>query len=194
MKRSTQLWGSAGLFFVAIALVIGASAVKMMGVALIGFGLMPVAVISMVIALFRKSPAASQPVQGQVAASTDAAPGGNQTAAPVAASSMSLSSRQAIVVLGIAGVIVVLYLLFGGGGSLGGLGSRYTRAQFDRVSTGMSVSEVSSIMGGSGELSVDSNVAGYSGQIYTWKNPDGSNMLVQFQNGSAITKAQAGLR
>jgi hypothetical protein len=189
MKRSTQLWGSAGLFFVAIALLIRASGVKLMGVAMIGFVLLPVAAISMVIALFRKSPSAAQQSSGQVPVTSQAPSVGGQ--APVAAPGQAQSSRQAAGVLGFVVLVVVLYLLFGRG--FGGIGARYTLSQFNQVSTGMSVGDVASIMGGSGELSVDSNVAGYSGQVYTWKNSDGSNMIVQFQNGRAITKAQAGL-
>jgi len=78
------------------------------------------------------------------------------------------------------------FLLSAGGG--------ITLSQFSRVQTGMSVQEVQSVMGDAGKLTVDQNIAGMTGQVYQWQNPGGANVIVQFQNGKVIQKAQAGLQ
>jgi hypothetical protein len=64
---------------------------------------------------------------------------------------------------------------------------------FLRVRTGMSFDEVTAILGAGEELS-HSDIAGYSTTMYAWKNRNGSNMNLMFQNGSVISKAQFGLR
>jgi DNA-directed RNA polymerase subunit RPC12/RpoP len=51
------LWGSVILFFFGLALLIAASGAGLMSVAAIGTLIMPVSLISMLIALFRRSPA-----------------------------------------------------------------------------------------------------------------------------------------
>lgn len=70
-----------------------------------------------------------------------------------------------------------------------------TMAKFQQIENGMSLAQVNAIMGGPGELQVDDNVAGYSGQIYEWKGTGifPGVMTVQFQNGAVIMKAQSGL-
>jgi hypothetical protein len=69
----------------------------------------------------------------------------------------------------------------------------YTLAQFDQVTNGMTLAQVEAIAG-VGELTVDQDIAGYTGQIYQYVNPDGSNMMMQYQNGLLIQKAQFGLQ
>jgi hypothetical protein len=31
------------------------------------------------------------------------------------------------------------------------------------------------------------------GQVYSWKNPQGSNAIIEFKDGQVVAKAQAGL-
>ena len=58
----------------------------------------------------------------------------------------------------------------------------------------MSYAEVKAIVGGPGELMVDSSVAGITGQIYKFDGTGlGANAQIQFQNEAVITKAQFGL-
>ena len=76
-----------------------------------------------------------------------------------------------------------------------------SKEEFDRVSDGMSYSQVSSIIGDSGTESSSGTMEGVPGvmptittKMYTWQNSDGSNMNAMFQNDRLITKAQAGLK
>ena len=97
--------------------------------------------------------------------------------------------------LAIGVVITLLVILLGILVTRGGLGvGRYTLSQFNEVSTGMTSGQVESVMGAPGELLSDAAVAGYTSQMYTWRNIDGSNMVVQFADGAVITKSQLGLR
>lgn len=107
--------------------------------------------------------------------------------APSAPSAKSRFPLPLLLVL--VGAIVASIAFSGSGGS----GQVYSMSQFNRVQNGMTLDQVVDIMGDGGTKSVDQEVAGYTGQIYTWQNPDGSNMIVQFQNGEVVTKAQAGL-
>jgi hypothetical protein len=97
---------------------------------------------------------------------------------------------MALVVFALVAVVFVAPRLLLGAGSGGGI----TLSQFSRVQTGMTVQEVQSVMGDAGKLTVDQNIAGMTGQVYQWQNPGGSNVIVQFQNGKVIQKAQAGLQ
>ena len=70
----------------------------------------------------------------------------------------------------------------------------------NKIQTGMSYQQVSEIMGNPGELGASTSMPAVPGvmaaiesKIYLWKNSDGSNMNVQFQNDKVIGKAQAGL-
>jgi hypothetical protein len=78
-------------------------------------------------------------------------------------------------------------------------------ADFLEIRVGMSMSEVTAILG-AGELLSYSEVpaiavagerytplAGNVTSMYGWKNPGGGNMSVMFQNGRVVSKAQAGL-
>jgi len=115
-----------------------------------------------------------------------------------------------IICLGLLGVVVMLSVL----GDLIGAGSdlqktvaavsgkpiHYSAARsgvtmqdFLSVRTGMSLGEVTGILGSGSELS-RSDIAGYSTVMYGWKNRNGSNMNVMLQNGSVVSKAQYGLR
>jgi hypothetical protein len=70
-----------------------------------------------------------------------------------------------------------------------------SKAEFDQIHIGMTYDQVVAIVGGSGELMVDSTVAGITGQVYRWNCESFcfGVATVQFQNGRVITKAQSGL-
>lgn len=78
-----------------------------------------------------------------------------------------------------------------GGGSMP-LGD-VTMASYNRISNGMSYDEAKAILG-PGEEMTRSTIAGIDGAIYSWKNSDGSNIMLQFQNDKLIQKAQFGLK
>lgn len=75
-----------------------------------------------------------------------------------------------------------------------------TLDEFNQIANGMSYSDVTTIIGESGtEVSsgatpeVPGVMESVDTKIYSWENPDGSNMLATFQNDALINKAQAGL-
>ena len=68
-----------------------------------------------------------------------------------------------------------------------------TMAEYERIGTGMSYEQVSTFIGAEGVELSRSYVAGYITVMYSWKNANGSNMNVTFQNGALIAKAQFGL-
>lgn len=79
--------------------------------------------------------------------------------------------------------------------------SKYSAEKFNKIQPGMSYSQVSTIMGDGGELMASTSMPAVPGimgaiknDIYVWKNSDGSNMNVQFQNEKVIGKAQFGLK
>src|SRR5262245_17805699 len=67
------------------------------------------------------------------------------------------------------------------------------RAEFGRISEGMTYEQVINIMGTSGELISSNEIAGIKTVMYSWKNANGSNINAIFQNGKLIQKAQLGL-
>jgi hypothetical protein len=69
-----------------------------------------------------------------------------------------------------------------------------TRADYESIQTGMGYQQVRSIIGTEGVELSRSDLAGYTTVMYSWKNPNGSNMNAMFQNGRLVTKAQFGLR
>ncbi len=71
---------------------------------------------------------------------------------------------------------------------------RYGLTHFTRIQNGHTEKQVFEIVGAPGELMVDSEIAGYRGKIYQWKNKDGSSMSVQFQDGRVVLKSQFGLQ
>ena len=108
-------------------------------------------------------------------------------------------------------MLVALLSAFGApGGAVGDLGktiaaasgrpthygvspSGVTLRDFLTVRTGMNLGEVTAILGSGTELS-RSDIADYSTVMYSWKNRNGSNMNVIFQDGRVVSKAQFGLR
>lgn len=77
---------------------------------------------------------------------------------------------------------------------------KVTMEKFNKIQSGMSYKQVAQIMEDPGELGASTSMPGVPGvmeplenKIYIWKNADGSNMNVQFQNDKVMGKAQAGL-
>ena len=71
-----------------------------------------------------------------------------------------------------------------------------TAEEFAQIQTGMTVDEVSAIVGTPGEVRVDSNIAGTHGLILAWESEtldSYGNAQIQFQDDVAISKAQFGL-
>ena len=67
-------------------------------------------------------------------------------------------------------------------------------AAYNRIKTGMSYKTVRAIVGVDGEEQSSSDLAGIRTAAYTWRNSDGSNMMLMFQNGRLAQKAQFGLK
>ena len=67
-------------------------------------------------------------------------------------------------------------------------------AKYEAIRDGMSYEDVVKIIGRKGEESARTSMSGQTSVIYTWKTWTGSNVIVQFLNGSVVTKAQAGLK
>jgi len=72
--------------------------------------------------------------------------------------------------------------------------TRITMAKYEAALTGMTYTEVCGVLGTQGEESSRVELAGTTTVIYTWKNPDGSNMNATFQKGKLVAKAQFGLK
>lgn len=69
-----------------------------------------------------------------------------------------------------------------------------TKAAYKKIKSGMTYDEVIKAVGGEGELTGSSKVAGYTTKIYTWNGSSaGANATVTFQNGKVQSKAQVGL-
>lgn len=73
-----------------------------------------------------------------------------------------------------------------------------SKADFEKVQTGMTLPEVEKILGGKGEEATSSTVelAGQSIKTvsYNWKNPDFSVATVTFQNDKVTAKMQINLK
>lgn len=68
-----------------------------------------------------------------------------------------------------------------------------TLEKFNRIEKGMTLAQVEKILGTSGKV-IAENVANNSvGKVYSWKNPQGSNAIIEFKDGQVVAKAQAGL-
>lgn len=71
-----------------------------------------------------------------------------------------------------------------------------TMDEYNQIETGMTYEEVQKIVGGTGEVSVQSETAGIKIIIVTWygNGVAGSNANVTFTNNEVTTKAQVGLQ
>jgi hypothetical protein len=68
-----------------------------------------------------------------------------------------------------------------------------TLEKFNLIQKGMTIEQVEKILGLSGKIIAETNSIDTVGQVYSWKNSDGSNAIVEFKDGQVVAKAQAGL-
>ncbi len=68
-----------------------------------------------------------------------------------------------------------------------------TLEKFNRIQKGMTIEQVEKILGSSGQVIAENNSVDSVGQVYSWKNLQGSNAIVEFKDGQVVAKAQAGL-
>lgn len=72
--------------------------------------------------------------------------------------------------------------------------AKATMDKYNQVETGMTYDEVVAIMGGDGELSSDTKIAGVSSKLYMWDGEDiASNCSITFSDGKVSSKSQFGL-
>jgi hypothetical protein len=69
-----------------------------------------------------------------------------------------------------------------------------TKAHYDALKTGITYKEAVKIIGWEGEELSRSELAGMIAIMYSWRNPDFSNMTAMFQNDKLTTKGQFGLK
>lgn len=72
-----------------------------------------------------------------------------------------------------------------------------TKANFEKIKTGMKYEEVVKILGKEGELISENELAGYKTSMYQWEGDEGdfgANMNAMFQNGKLVSKSQFGLK
>ena len=69
-------------------------------------------------------------------------------------------------------------------------------ANFSRLKSGMSYSQVVSILGSEGTEMSSNDIGGYTTVMYQWEGRGGfgANMNAMFQNGELVSKAQFGLK
>jgi hypothetical protein len=70
---------------------------------------------------------------------------------------------------------------------------KITLEKFNQIQKGMTLQEVQEIIGSPGKLIAESKLGDVSGQVYSWKNSQGSNAIIEFKNSKVVAKAQAGL-
>jgi hypothetical protein len=68
-----------------------------------------------------------------------------------------------------------------------------TLEKFNLIQKGMNIEQVEKILGISGKIIAETNNIDTVGQVYSWKNSDGSNAIIEFKDGQVVAKAQAGL-
>jgi hypothetical protein len=68
-----------------------------------------------------------------------------------------------------------------------------TLEQYNRINIGMAIAEVEQIVGISGRIIYDNRTGEVASQLYSWKNPAGSNAIIEFRDGKVESKNQAGL-
>lgn len=77
--------------------------------------------------------------------------------------------------------------------NLGTAPEKINRDRFNKIQNGMTLKQVEEIIGTPGKLIADISTTDETGQVYSWKNPQGSNAIIEFKNGKVAAKAQAGL-
>ena len=93
-------------------------------------------------------------------------------------------------------ILSIALLIIGCGAS-----PKFTMEKYNRVRDGVSYFEVCAIMGEDGQEMSSSTMPGIPGvmtslttKAYGWKNPDGSNTIIMFQNDRMMMKSQFGLK
>ena len=99
------------------------------------------------------------------------------------------------------GVLVLFFVLLSAFAIFRGYSNDISLDKYNQVKAGMFYAEVVSIIGKDGEEISRTNLPGVMKVIppietimYQWKNSNGSNMNLMFQNNSLISKAQFGLK
>lgn len=72
-------------------------------------------------------------------------------------------------------------------------GKTITLEKFNLVQKGMTIEQVDKIFGVSGKVIAENTTNESIGRVYSWKNPQGSNAIIEFKDGQVVAKAQAGL-
>lgn len=99
----------------------------------------------------------------------------------------------------IVGAILIFFAIGIIGSSLNGMSSKdnVSLEEFDVLYTGMSYEQAVETIGFEGSLNSQVDIGAgqeYKMEIYTWPNPNGSNMNATFQGGKLISKSQIGLK
>jgi len=68
-----------------------------------------------------------------------------------------------------------------------------TLEKFNLIQKGLNIEQVEKILGISGKIIAETNNIDTVGRVYSWKNSDGSNAIIEFKDGQVVAKAQAGL-
>lgn len=68
-----------------------------------------------------------------------------------------------------------------------------TLSKFNLVENGMTIEQVEQIFGVTGKVIAETSSDESVGRVYSWRNPEGSNAIIEFKNGQVVAKAQAGL-
>jgi hypothetical protein len=84
--------------------------------------------------------------------------------------------------------IIIIVLILNGCSS-----QKYTLEEYNKIDNNISYSDVIGILGVGEELS-STTIEGNSAKVYSWKNSDGSNIIVEVENDKVVSKAQSGLK
>lgn len=78
----------------------------------------------------------------------------------------------------------------------GGMSSKITLDEYNKIEMGMTHQQVKNIVGGAGKITAQSEVAGISSVVVEFEGSGdmGANANVTFQDGRVVAKAQYGLR
>jgi hypothetical protein len=67
-------------------------------------------------------------------------------------------------------------------------------AKFKDIRSGMTYAQAELVIESPGEEQSRTDLAGYNTVIYAWRNDDGSNAILMFQNNKLVSKSQFGLK
>ncbi|MDP4143178.1 MAG: DUF3862 domain-containing protein [Bacillota bacterium] len=71
---------------------------------------------------------------------------------------------------------------------------QYSLDQYDFIEPGMNYNEITDILGSPTENTAKAEVGGITSEAKSWKNKDGSNIVLTFTDDKLVAKAQAGLK